>query len=64
MKKIDECVYNCSMGKPQKRQTDTMKDCLKKKGLDVRQSRRMHGAQNKMCHKDIKLIVCQKSSSL
>ena len=30
-----------SVGKPQKRLIDSVKDCLKKRGLDVRQARRM-----------------------
>ena len=34
------CVGKCA-GRPRKRWIDTVKDCLKKKGLDVRQARRM-----------------------
>ena len=29
------------VGRPRKRRIDAVKDCLKKRGLDVRQSRRM-----------------------
>ena len=49
-----ECAGSCSVGRPRKRWIDTVKDCLKKGGLDVRQARRvcmigvyggeMHGA--------------------
>ena len=31
------CAGSRSVGRPQKRWNDTMKDCLKKRGLDVRQ---------------------------
>ena len=42
-KKVYEgvCAGSCSVGRPQKRWMDTVKECLKKRGLDVRQSRRM-----------------------
>ena len=32
---------NCSVGRPWKRWNDTVKECLRKRGLDVRQARRM-----------------------
>ena len=38
---VGECAGSRSMGRPRKRCTDTVKDCLKKRGLDVRQARRM-----------------------
>ena len=38
---VGECVGSPSVGRPRKRWIDTMKDCLKKRGLDVRQARRM-----------------------
>ena len=38
---VGECAGSCSVGSPQKRWIDTMKKCLRKKGLDVRQARRM-----------------------
>ena len=38
---IGECASSCSVGRPQKRRIDTVKDCLKKRGLDARQARRM-----------------------
>ena len=36
-----ECAGSHSVGWPRKRWTDNVKECLKKKGLDVRQARRM-----------------------
>ena len=30
-----------SVGRPRKRCNDTVKDCLRKKGLDIRQAKRM-----------------------
>ena len=38
---VGECPGNRSVGRPRKRWVDTVKDCLKKRGLDVRQTRRM-----------------------
>ena len=38
---VGECAGSHSMGRPCKRWIDTMKDCLKKRGLDIRQARRM-----------------------
>ena len=38
---IGECSGSRSVGRPRKRWVDTVKDCLKKRGLDVRQSKRM-----------------------
>ena len=38
---VGECAGSRSVGRPQKRWTDTMKDCLKKRDLDIRQERRM-----------------------
>ena len=38
---VGECASSRSMGRPRKRWIDTVKDCLKKRGLDVRQVRRM-----------------------
>ena len=35
-----ECVGSHSVGRLWKRWIDTVKDCLKKRGLDVRQARR------------------------
>ena len=37
---VGECAGSLSVGRPWKRGIDTMKDCLKKRGLDVRQARR------------------------
>ena len=42
---VGECAGSCSMGRPQKRWIDTVKECLRKRGLDVRQAGRM--VQNK-----------------
>ena len=38
---VGECTGSRSVGRPRKRWIDTVKDCLKKRGLDVRQARRM-----------------------
>ena len=38
---IWDCVGNSSLGRPRKRWIDTIKDCLKKSDLDVRQARRI-----------------------
>ena len=38
---VGECGGSCSEGRPRKRWVDTVKDYLKKGGLDVRQARRM-----------------------
>ena len=37
---VGECLVSLSVGRPRKKWADTMKDCLKK-GLDVRQTRRI-----------------------
>ena len=38
---VEESAGNHSMGKLQKRWIDTMRECLRKRGLDVTQTRRM-----------------------
>ena len=38
---VGEYVVSRSVGRPQKRWIDIMKDCLRKRGLDVRQARKM-----------------------
>ena len=38
---VGECAGSRSVGRPQKRWIDTVKECLKKRGLDVRQTRIM-----------------------
>ena len=38
---IGECAGSSSMGRPQKRWIDTVRECLIKRDLDVRQARRM-----------------------
>ena len=35
---VGECAGSRSVGKPRKRWIDTVKECLKKRGLDVRQA--------------------------
>ena len=40
---VKECAGTCSVGRPWKRWIDTMKDCLKKKGVC------MSGKQEKQC---------------
>ena len=38
---VGKYAGSCSVGRLQKRWIDTVKDCLRKRGLDVRQARRM-----------------------
>ena len=38
---VGECAGSCSVGRSRKRWIDTVKECLKKRGLDVRQAKRM-----------------------
>ena len=38
---VGECAGSRSVGRPSKRWINTVKDCLWKRGLDVRQARRM-----------------------
>ena len=38
---VEECVGSHSFGRPWKRWIDTVKDCLKKRGLNVSQGRRI-----------------------
>ena len=38
---VGECPGSRSLGMPRKRWIDTVQECLKKRGLDVRQARRM-----------------------
>ena len=38
---VGECTCSHSVGKPRKKWIDILKDCLKKRCLDVKQSRRM-----------------------
>ena len=38
---VGECVGSRTVGRPQKRWIDTVKECLRKRGLDVSQARRM-----------------------
>ena len=38
---VGECAGSRSVGRPRKRWADTVKDCLRKRCLDVRQARRM-----------------------
>ena len=33
---IGECAFSSRMGRPRKMRIDTMKDCLKERGLDIR----------------------------
>ena len=43
---VGECAGSRSVGRPRKRWTDTVKECLRKRGLDVRQARRMVRGRN------------------
>ena len=38
---VGECAGSRSVGRPRKRWIDTVKECLKKRGLDVKETRRM-----------------------
>ena len=38
---VGGCAGSCSVGRPQKRWNDTVKGCLRKRGLDIRQARKM-----------------------
>ena len=38
---VVECADSCSVGRSRKRWIDTVRECLKKRGLDVMQARRM-----------------------
>ena len=38
---VGECASSRFVGKPRKRLIDTVNDCLKKKGLDDRQAKKM-----------------------
>ena len=38
---VEECAGSRSVGRPRKRWIDTMKECLRRRDLDVRQARRM-----------------------
>ena len=38
---VGECAGSRSLGRPRKRWSDTVKECLRKRGLNVRQPRRM-----------------------
>ena len=38
---VVECAISRSVGRPRKRWIDTVKDCLRKRGLDVRQGKGM-----------------------
>ena len=38
---VGQCAGSRSVGRPRKRRIDTVKECLRKRGLDVRQARRM-----------------------
>ena len=38
---LRECAGSCSVGRPWERWIDTVKEFLRKRGLDVRQRRRM-----------------------
>ena len=40
---VGECASIRSVSRPRKRWNDTLKDCLKKRGLDVKEVRRMIG---------------------
>ena len=46
---IGECTGSRSVGGPWKRWIDTMEECLKKRGLDIRQARRMVRAHEVEC---------------
>ena len=39
--KIGECAGGCLGGRPRERWIDTVEECLRKRGLNVRQARRL-----------------------
>ena len=45
---VGDCASSRSMGRPRKRWIDTVKECLKKRGLDVRQATRMVQDRNEL----------------
>ena len=44
-----KCAGSCSVGRPRKRWIDTVKECLKKRGLDVCQWRMEQGRGEGEC---------------
>ena len=46
---VDECVGSRSVGRPRKRWIDTVKECLRKRGFDVRQARKMVQNRSEWC---------------
>ena len=62
---IGVCVGSGSVGRLQKRWIDTMKECLRKMGLDVRQTWRMVGVCERECighslgYETLTLTTCQ-----
>ena len=38
---VGECAGSRSVGRPRKKWIDTVKNCLRKRGMDVKQARRM-----------------------
>ena len=52
---IGECPGSRSVGRSRKSWIDTVKDCLKKRGLDLSQARRMAG----VCYKGIRKCVVE-----
>ena len=46
---VGKCAGSRSVGRPLKRWIDTVKECLKKRRLDVRQARRMAGVCEGEC---------------
>ena len=46
---VGECAGSHSMGRPWKRWIDTVMECLRKRGLDVWQARRMVGVCEEEC---------------
>ena len=46
---VGECAGSLSVGRRRKRLIDTVKECFRKRGLDVRQARRMVGICEREC---------------
>ena len=44
---VEDCVRICSVGRPRKGWIGAVKDCLRKRGLDVRQTRKMVQDRNR-----------------
>ena len=56
-----ECAGSRSVGRPWKRWIDTVEECLRRRGLDVRQARRMVGVCKGEC---MRCCLCDEPQTL